>query len=91
MLRIEHSRLVRAPKRKIYEWWTDFQETDPSLSGKIIRNRRIVSRSSNEVIYEDEGNMLRQFQGMAKAFWRDCKMGDKEGYRKRMERLHQIS
>ena len=59
VLRIEHTKFVRAPKRKVYEWWTYFQETDPSLSGMIIRNRRIVSRSSNEVIYEDEGNMLR--------------------------------
>jgi len=59
VLRIEHTKFVRVPKRKIYEWWTDFRETDPSLSGKIIRKRRIVSRSGNEVIYEDEGTMLR--------------------------------
>ena len=52
---VEQIKFVRVRKRKIYEWWTDFQETDPSLSGNIIRNRRIVSRSGNEIIYEDEG------------------------------------
>jgi hypothetical protein len=53
MIRLEHPILVRAPKQKVYDWWTDFQETDPSLSGRIIRRRKLVSKSPTEVIYED--------------------------------------
>ena len=59
MLRIEHTKFVRTPRRKIYEWWTAFQGTDPWLSGDMMHNRRIVSRSGNGVIYKDEGTMLR--------------------------------
>ncbi|MBI2126796.1 MAG: hypothetical protein HYU02_05740 [Thaumarchaeota archaeon] len=58
MIRLEHSKFVRAPKQSVYDWWTDFQETDPSLSGRIIRRRKMVSKSPAEVIYEDEGRML---------------------------------
>lgn len=58
MIRLEHSRILKASKQSIYDWWTDFQETDPSLSGRIIRRRRIISKAPNEVVYEDEGRML---------------------------------
>lgn len=59
MIRMEISKPINAPPSFVYNWWTSFEETDPNLSGKIIRSRRIISRTKDTIIFEDQGRMLR--------------------------------
>ena len=44
------SKVIRAPVRFVYEWCTDYRESDPKISGSKAR-RRILLKTEHRVIY----------------------------------------
>lgn len=56
-MRLRISTRIKASPWQVFEWWTDFTEHDPALSGKILRSRKNLQRQGNLVTFEDEGRM----------------------------------
>lgn len=47
-LLIEVSEVVRGvPKRRVFEWLTDYQSFDPQVSRARLRERRVIERPSH--------------------------------------------
>jgi len=44
------SKVINAPIRFVYDWCTDYRESDPKLSGSKVR-RRILLKTEHRVIY----------------------------------------
>jgi len=59
---IETSKLIRAPKIKVFEWCTNFRETDPQYSRVRLRTRRILERTPGSIIMEETGVMMLPFK-----------------------------
>jgi hypothetical protein len=47
------SKTIEAPLRYVYDWCTDYRESDPKIIGSK-RRRRILFRAKNRVIYVSE-------------------------------------
>jgi len=44
------AKVIQAPLRFVYDWCTDYRETDPQITGSKSK-RRILLRANNRVIY----------------------------------------
>jgi len=44
------SKIIHAPLRFVYEWCTDYRETDPQITGSKSK-RRILLRTKHRVVY----------------------------------------
>ena len=44
------SKIINAPSRFVYEWCTDYRESDPKISGSKAK-RRILLKTKHRVIY----------------------------------------
>lgn len=53
---ISLTRRIRADKEFVFDWWTDLSPDDSKLV-KPLKSRRIVSRSPNLVVLQDEEEM----------------------------------
>jgi hypothetical protein len=46
------SKTIHAPVRFVYDWCTDYRETDPKLTGSKLM-RKILMRTKHRVIYTE--------------------------------------
>ena len=53
---ISLTRRIRADREFVFDWWTDLSPDDSKLV-KPLKSRRIVSRSPNLVVLQDEEEM----------------------------------
>jgi hypothetical protein len=53
------SRIIRAPIRFVFDWCTDYRESDPKITGTKSR-RKILSRKKNRVVYLSQYRMHRK-------------------------------
>jgi hypothetical protein len=50
------SKIIRAPIRFVFDWCTDYRESDPKITGTKSR-RKILSRKENRVVYLSQYRM----------------------------------
>ncbi len=56
------SRLIHAPKTKVFEWCTNFQETDPEYSRVRSRTRKVKENRKDLTPMEETGVMMMPFK-----------------------------
>jgi len=59
---LEVSRLIRAPKTEVFEWCTNFQDTDPEYSRIRLRTRKVLERTPETILMEETGVMMMPFK-----------------------------
>jgi hypothetical protein len=61
-MRIDVSRIIHVSKTKVFEWCTNFQETDAQYSHVRLRTRKVLERTPERVLMEETGVMMLPFK-----------------------------